>query len=80
MHHYEQPEDESPPPASQPLRTAFHNKAPANHLDGGLLIMVGHTGIVWNQVWRWLMEVERLRLQVGRLSANALNGGDFPRL
>ncbi len=44
MHHYEQPEDESPPPASQPLRTAFHNKAPANHLDGGLLIMVGPNG------------------------------------
>jgi hypothetical protein len=26
--------------------------------------MVGHTGIVWNQVWQWLDQVELLRQQV----------------
>jgi hypothetical protein len=30
--------------------------------------MVGHTGIVWNQVWQWLDQVELLRQQVGILS------------
>ena len=27
--------------------------------------MVGHNGIVWNQVWHWLDQVELLRQQVG---------------
>jgi hypothetical protein len=27
--------------------------------------MVGHIGIVWNQVWQWLDQVELLRQQVG---------------
>jgi len=39
--------------------------------------MVGQMGIVWNRIQPWLMEVERLRLQVGSLGANALNAGEF---
>ena len=42
--------------------------------------VVGDTGITWNQVQLWLMEVEQLRQQVGMAGANALNGGEFSRL
>ena len=41
--------------------------------------MVGQTGIVWNRVQPWLMEVEQLRQQVGMAGANALNSGEFSR-
>ena len=39
--------------------------------------MVGQMGIVWNRIQPWLMEVERLRQQLGMAGANALNGREF---
>jgi hypothetical protein len=42
--------------------------------------MVGQTGIVWNRIRPWLMEVDRLRQQVELAGANALNAGEFSRL
>jgi hypothetical protein len=40
-------------------------------------MMVGHTGILWNRISPWLLEVERLREQVGLRGAKALIGGEF---
>ena len=57
----------------------YHNKAPANHLTGASM-MVGHTGILWNRISPWLLQVERLREQVGLRGAKALIGGEFGRL
>jgi hypothetical protein len=41
---------------------------------------VGQTGILWNHILPWLMEVEDLRQQVGMAGAKGLIGGEFPRL
>ena len=43
-------------------------------------MMVGQPGILWNRISPWLMEVERLREQVGLRGAKALIGGEFDRL
>ena len=40
-------------------------------------MMVGHAGILWNHISPWLMEVERLREQVGLRGAKGLIGGEF---
>jgi len=42
--------------------------------------MVGQTGIVWNHIHPWLMEVEQFRQYVGMAGAKGLIGGEFPRL
>jgi hypothetical protein len=38
--------------------------------------MVGHTGIVWNQVWQWLDQVELLRQQVGMRGLAGVKGSE----
>jgi hypothetical protein len=42
--------------------------------------MVGHTGILWNRISPWLLEVERLREQVGLSGSKALIGEESGRL
>ena len=54
----------------------YHDRSPAYYLKG-LQEVVGQTGIVWNHLQPWLLEVEQLRQQVGMAGANALNSGEF---